>query len=192
MAARKKRASVSDELVDAAGALGTAFDAYVRAASEFNRLRLDRRSEVAKASSLLSDVARHDQEVADALARLVAAITATRDAREGPAQEVARRAEQVLEKGRVLEALMAALSGIVDEIKQTNAALAEARKTRGPDAVVPILDRIVKLADRAQAFALEAKARTFADLADEAHDLRQQLLQLHNKASLLAKKMPQT
>ena len=87
------------------------------------------------------------------------AITALRDRQQSDAEEVRRRAVEVVERKKVLDELLVRLRGVAEAVKEV-AGLLEAAK-EGERPVDDALARIGALVDEAQSFAADAKASDF-------------------------------
>jgi hypothetical protein len=176
-------------LLDAAEKLDAALAAYQRAAHGFLKLRLDSRKSVAKAAEGLAQIARIDDELSSEVGRLVAAISQLRDTQQGTAEAVQRRALEVLERKQALEGLLARLEGVAAEVRELGNLMPDDRQLTAEE-LAAVRHRIGELSDHALAFATDAQAKGFDDLAAEGQALRQQLLAAKNRTARMERREP--
>ncbi|HKE17535.1 MAG TPA: hypothetical protein VKB80_21820 [Kofleriaceae bacterium] len=176
-------------LIEAAAKLDAALAAYQRAAHGFLKLELDSRKNVGKAAELLGQIAGIDDELSAEVGRLVAAIAQARDAQQTTAEAVQQRALEVLERKNALEGLLARLEALAGQVRELGVAMPDGR-----DPTVAELgtmgERIGELSESALAFATEAQAVGFDDLAAEGQGLRQQLLAVKSRAERMERRTP--
>jgi hypothetical protein len=184
-----KKTDEETPLLAAARQLAEALTGYEQAARDVLKARLDSRRDVEHASEALVQVARIDEQLAARVSALVGAISGVRDRQQADAEAVQRRAAEVLERKKALDALLARLGLLGDAVKAVGALFDAVRKdpSQGLDDAIA---RTGELADLAQAFALEAQTQGFADLVAEGHALRQQLLSVKSKLGLVKERTP--
>jgi chromosome segregation ATPase len=175
-------------LLEAAAKLDAVLAAYQRAAHGFLKLKLDSRKNVGKAAELLAQISRIDEELSAEVGRLVAAISQARDGQQTTAEAVQQRALEVLERKNALEGLLARLEGLAAEVRDVGAAMPDRDPT--VDELGRMGERIGELSESALAFATEAQAVGFDDLAAEGQALRQQLLAVKNRAARMERRTP--
>ncbi|HTE52505.1 MAG TPA: hypothetical protein VK698_16750 [Kofleriaceae bacterium] len=178
-------------LLDAAEALAEALDAYQRAAHGFLKLKLDSRKNVAKAAEGLASIARIDEELSTGVGRLVAAVSELRDGQQSTAEAVQRRAHEVLERKEALEALLARLEQLAGEVRDLGGLVPDDRGLT-VDELGLVGRQIGQLSDSALAFATDAQARGFDDLAAEGQALRQQLISVQNRTARMERHTPRS
>jgi methyl-accepting chemotaxis protein len=176
-------------LLDAAEKLDAALAAYQRAAHGFLKLKLDSRKNVARAAEGLAEISRIDQELSAEVGRLVAAIAQVRDGQQATAEAVQQRALEVLERQGAIEELLARLEGLAAEVREFGGSVPDDRPLT-TDELDTFLQRIGDLSDGAHAFATEAQALGFDDLAAEGQLLRQQLLSVKNRTARMERRTP--
>ncbi|HWM87531.1 MAG TPA: hypothetical protein VNO33_16875 [Kofleriaceae bacterium] len=174
-------------LLDAAEKLDAALSAYQRAAHGFLKLRLDSRKNVAKAAEGLAQIARIDEELSTEVGRLVAAIAQMRDVQQSTAEAVQQRAIEMLERKTALESLLARLEQLGSEVREVGGAMPSDRDLTLEE-LGAMGHRIGELSESALAFATEAQAVGFDDLAAEGQVLRQQLLSVKNRAARMERR----
>ncbi len=176
-------------LLDAAEKLDAVLTAYQRAAHGFLKLTLDSRKNVVRAAESLSEIARIDNELSAEVGRLVAAIAQVRDSQQTTAEAVQRRALEMLERKDALEGLLARLEGLAGEVRDVGASFPDDRELTGEE-LGRMGARIGELSESALAFATEAQAVGFDDLAAEGQALRQQLLSVKNRTVRIEQRTP--
>lgn len=169
-------------LLEAAEKLDAVLSAYQRAAHGFLKLKLDSRKSVAKAAEGLAQIARIDEELSAEVGRLVGAIAQLRDGQQATAEAVQRRALEVLERKSALDGLLTRLEGLAADVRALGGSVPDDGHLTTDD-LGRVIERIGALSDSALAFATEAQATGFADLAAEGQSLRQQLLSVQRRTS---------
>jgi hypothetical protein len=177
-------------LLDAAAKLDAALAAYQRAAHAFLKLKLDSRKNVGRAAESLAQIAHIDEELSAEVGRLVAAIAQVRDGQQQTAEAVQRRALEVLERRNALETLLARLEGLAGEVREMGGAMPDDDRSLTGAELARMGERIGELSESALAFATEAQALGFDDLAADGQALRQQLLAVKNRAARMERRMP--
>lgn len=177
-------------LLDAAAKLDAALNAYQRAAHGFLKLKLDSRKNVGRAAESLAQIARIDEELSAEVGRLVAAIAQARDGQQSTAEAVQQRALEVLERRNALEALLGRLETLAGEVRDMGSAMPDDDRDLTGAELDRMGQRIGELSESALAFATEAQALGFDDLAAEGQALRQQLLAVKNRATRMQRGMP--
>lgn len=176
-------------LLEVAERLDAVLQSYQRAAHGFLKLKLDSRRSVAKAADGLAQIQRIDEELSGQVGQLVAAIVRLREGQESTAEAVQRRALEVLERKGALEALLSRLELLAADVRALGG-LMPSEGQPGPDELARVAQRVGELSDSALAFATEAQAVGFADLAAEGQALRQQLLAVKNRAARMERRPP--
>lgn len=184
-----KRQDSSPPLVAAAEKLQAVLADYDRAAYALLRQKLDSRKNLAKAAELLTEVAHAEQTLSAEVGALIGAIAQERDRQQALSLQAQQRAQEVLARNEQLQPLIAAFH----EIALAVGALGESALAadQSVDALGPLLEQVAALGDRARAFAEQAKAAGFDDLAAEGHALREQLLALQSNAQRRSRQNPQ-
>jgi hypothetical protein len=184
-------------LVDAAGKLDEALTAYEKAAHGFLKLRLDSQKNLARASEALGEITRIDEELSVQVSALVSAIAAVRDEQQGRAEAVQKQALEVLERRQALQGLVERLGGLGEQVLAARERLMGGEGGEPAGATGPAEDLrratelLGELAEQIKIFAEDAKGEGFADLAEEAYALRQQLLAVKSRADRFDKSIPQ-
>jgi hypothetical protein len=176
-------------LLEVAEKLDEVLLSYQRAAHGFLKLRLDSRKSVAKAAEGLAQIQRIDEELSGHVGQLVAAIARLRQGQEKTAEAVHRRALEVLERKSALESLLSRLEALAADVRSLGNLMPGDGRV-APDELGRIAQRVGELSDGALAFATEAQAVGFADLAAEGQALRQQLLAVKSRAARMERRTP--
>ena len=178
-------------LIDAAEALEAALEAYQRAAHGFLKLRLDSRKSVAKAAEGLAQIARIDDELSARVGQLVAAVATLRDAQQTTAEKIQQHAQEVLARKQALEELLARLEALAGEVRDLGGSMPDDGALTSDD-LDGVIQRVGQVSDSALAFATDAQARGFDDLAAEGQALRQQLLSVKNRTARMERRTPRS
>jgi hypothetical protein len=176
-------------LLEAAEKLDQVLSAYQRAAHGFLKLKLDSRKNVARAAEGLAEIARIDEELSTEVGRLVTAIAQMRDGQQATAEAVQRRALEVLERKGALEGLLVRLEGLAADVRALGGSVPDDGQLSSDD-LGRVVEQIGALSDSALAFATEAQASGFTDLAAEGQVLRQQLLSVKNRTARVERTPP--
>lgn len=178
-------------LIEAAEALEAALEAYQRAAHGFLKLRLDSRKSVAKAGEGLATIARIDDDLSGRVGQLVAAVATLRDAQQTTAEKIQQHAQEVLVRKQALEELLGRLESLADEVRDLGGSMPDDGALT-TDGLGGVIERVGQVSDSALAFATDAQARGFDDLAAEGQALRQQLLAVKNRTARMERRTPRS
>ncbi|WP_224244940.1 hypothetical protein [Hyalangium gracile] len=192
----KRDKSPSSELVAAAESLESQLTRFESLADQLRKAPLNSEKSLERASKLLRDVAEQDQVLNASVSALVAAVTAARDRQQQQAEAVNARAQELQHRAETFKALLeryGALGQSAAELNQRMQEFAAQRaKAQTPEQNTELIgtldalnDRMVEVAQEAQAVTKLAEEQDFTDVGRQADSLRQQLLSARNKLGLL-------
>jgi uncharacterized coiled-coil DUF342 family protein len=178
-----RKPAPSSPLRDAAEALDRELERYGSLAAELKRESATSEKGLRRCARLLAGLADAEQELAQHLGRLVAAIDARRRAQEASAAEIERVAAVVQERSHLFQELLARCDALGKRAAAVNAELQE--RTAGGTADDAAFERtaagLEELAGEAQAIGDAARAGNFPDVARQTDGLRAQLVSAHKK-----------
>jgi hypothetical protein len=180
-----KSEKTAPPIVAAAEQINEAFASFERAARLLLKASLDSRRDVEAASSTLVTLTGLEGALMESLNALMSTISAMRDSQQKDANALLDRAKEIVERKRALDTLLERQSQLALDVRASAKSLEAARDAPSPDTIAAMLATIGKLIDESHGFATDAQAKGFTDLAAEGHGLRQQLLQVKNKAELM-------
>jgi uncharacterized protein YoxC len=167
-------------LVLAAERLDEVLTDYDRAAHALLRQKLDSRKNLGKAADLLNEVAGADEKLSAEVQAMVGAIAEARDRQQKIAEQVHARAQEVLTRTEALAPLLTAFEELAMEVRKLGEGAGEVGSST--ETLDGILNRVDELGQRAKELAGMAQEKDFADVASEAHALREQLLAIRRTA----------
>jgi hypothetical protein len=177
-------------LVEACIRLDEALAAHGLSTRELGRLALDSRKGVDKAETTLARLSHEQDELGAAMQAFVGVLSAARVAQQADAERAQARALELVSRKRELAGLDTRLELVAGAVKAVRVLLDRLKDGGGPG-TAEATGKLEEIADLAQGVADDARAADFADVADEAHGLRQQLDAVVKRAQTLAAKLPQ-
>ncbi|HZP42760.1 MAG TPA: hypothetical protein VFD84_14795 [Candidatus Binatia bacterium] len=191
--ARSDRAS--SELVAAAEALDAALDRFTALTETIRRTPLTSQKNLERAARSFCDVAALSDRLGGEMRTLIAALEAARERQAAEARAIEACAEAFQARTAAFQALLARYAALGEEAAALNARMQEvAAPTPGAPpladgdrrrALGEVHERLMRLADGAQALATAAGAESFEELARQATSLREQVLATGNRLHLL-------
>jgi hypothetical protein len=176
-------------LVDATVALDEELTKVEQLTHSAARIPLSSRRNLEKAARTTSEAAEAQKNVGLRIGALMEALNAARVQNETTVAEMQTRSQEIQKRSQALEGLL----GRFDAIGQEARELTElAQALTGPDAgekLTELESRLGVIAESARGLQVEATDGDWSDLAREAESLRQQVLAVKNKLSLLAKRL---
>jgi hypothetical protein len=185
----KKPAAPPRPLVAAAEKLDASLAEHGRSARELARMTFDSRRNLEKAGEVISRIARQEQELSADMQGFVTALGAARDEQQADAERTQARALELVERRAQLDKLDTRLAMVGEAVKAI-ASLLEQLKAGGGGGLGDALGQLGQITDLAAGVTEDARAAGFADVADEAHAMRQQLDSVLRKAEALDRKVP--
>lgn len=188
----------SSELSAAAEALDTQLRRFESLAEQLRKAPLNSEKSLEKASKLLRDVADQDKVLNEAVSALVAAVSNARNRQHQEAEAVNARALELEQRATAFKALLERYGALGQSAAELNQRMQEFAAQRGQAqseeqqaALIGTLDalqeRMVQVAEEAQAVTALADEQDFTDVGRQADSLRQQILSARNKLGLLRK-----
>jgi chromosome segregation ATPase len=182
------------ELISAAEALDAELQKFEQLSETIQKTPFNSEKNLARASRTLTEIAQVGEALQTHLGSLVAAIGNFRQKQETQADAVQKRAQELQERGQVLEGLLAEYRALGENARQLNLHLLSLKSSEDEVQSSQFLDldsRVTELAQAAQNLFDRAESQGFADIAHQADALRQQLQTVRNKLNLLRQRLPQ-
>lgn len=184
-------------LTAAAAALETELHRYTELAQMAVRVPLTSEKNVDRAARAIVDAAESEKRVLGHVQSLVQAISAAREAQQASASAVSAHGQAVAEKRAALDALLARFEKLGEVAKTLNAAVQKIAGYKGnpyaggeeanemQEAIAAMETGMATCAEHAQLLAADAHTGGFEELGRQAEGLRQQILSVKNRLSLL-------
>jgi chromosome segregation ATPase len=191
-------------LTTSAAALDAELRRYVELAAAAVRIPLTSEKGLDRAARAIAEAAECERRVLGDVQTLVQAITAAREAQESSSAALSAHVQSVAERRAELDGLLARFAKLGEVAKTLNVTIQKlAAYKASPYGEDPSSEReemrraftemesgMATVASHAQELATEATGKSFEDLARQAEALRQQILAVKNRLSLLQKSLP--
>jgi hypothetical protein len=193
-------ATAASTLTTAAAGLETELRRYVELAAAAVRTPLTSEKTLERATKAMSEAAESEQRVLAQVAELAQAIATAREAQQSSTDALNAHRAAIGQRRTELDALLARFAALGEVAKTMNTAMQKIAGYKGdpypagaPDApedgmqkaLAEMAASMTVAAGHAQDLASEATAKEFEDIARQAESLRQQILAVKNRLSLL-------
>lgn len=174
----------TSELLAATEAVEAELKRFEDATASFQKINLNSRKNLERATKALNELAEGDQRIVDSVQLVVKAIGTVRDRQLAQVEHIRAKAEEIKARSTSFRELEEALQAL-----GTDAAGLSTKLKQAPDVDPPVeLDaEMGELASKAKALAERATSHDFDDLSRVADGLRQQILAVRAKLKLITK-----
>ena len=168
-------------LVEAAAAFDAELATYNRVGELFLKTPLSSVKHLERANGALAELAGCEERLQAAGQALVKALASARDQQETLAKEVVAHVPAVQQRNTRLQELMTELAAVAGEVGSLNTIIqgkaGNGDATAQPTAAdaLDVSDRVLKLSERAEKLAADARTAEYEELATQAHALYQRL-----------------
>lgn len=182
------------ELISAAEALDAELQKFEQLSETIQKTPFNSEKNLTRASRTLTEIAQVGEALQAHLGSLVAAIGNFRQKQETHADAVQKRAQELQERGKILEDLLAEYRALGQNAHRLNShllSLKSAEDNVQPAQFLDLDSRVTELAQAAQNLFDRAESQGFTDIAHQADSLRQQLQAVRHKLNLLRQRQAQ-